>query len=185
MQPLLLIDIDGVVNAHGGPCSGGEAPDGYRMHRLKDRSFTDEQGRPWAHGGLRIWLNPAHGPMLLALADRCELAWCTAWRQDANRFIGPLIGLPELPVVPLPDGWVTETGHIWKLSGVEQYAAGRSVAWLDDEFTPADDEWAEERTADGSATLLVLIDPVHGIRQADVDRIGEWADTLAEVSTSG
>lgn len=184
-RPLLLIDVDGVANACGGPYSGGDAPDGYVLHRLRDRSFTDEHGRPWTHGGLRIWLNPAHGPMLLALADRCELAWCTAWRETANEFIGPLIGLPELPVVPLPDGWVTLDEHIWKLPGVESYAAGRALAWFDDEFTPADFEWAEKRTANGAATLLVHIDPVHGIRQADVDRVGEWARTLAPVSISG
>jgi hypothetical protein len=75
----------------------------------------------------------------------------------------------------LPDGWQTLTGQHWKLPGVEQYAAGRALAWLDDEFQPADLDWAGKRTADGFPTLLVHIDPVHGLRQQDVDRVADWA----------
>lgn len=175
VKPLLLIDVDGPLNAFGGPFAGREAPNGYAVHRLRDQSWTDEQGPARTQGGLRVWLNPAHGPMLLALADRLELAWCTAWRESANEFIAPVIGLPELPVVPLPEGWQTLTGTHWKLPGVEQYAAGRALAWFDDEFKPADFEWAEKRTADGSSTLLVHISPDHGIRQQDVDAVAEWA----------
>lgn len=178
MKPLLLIDVDGPLNSFGGPYSGGNAPDGYVLHRLRDRSFTDADGRPWVQGGLRVWLNPDHGPMLLALADRFELAWCTAWRESANELIAPVVGLPELPVVPLPDGWQTLTGTHWKWPGVRDYAAGRALAWFDDEFGPADFEHAEKRTDDGAPTLLVHIDPSHGIRQCDVDQVAEWADGL-------
>lgn len=174
-KPLLLIDVDGPLNAFGGPYSDRPAPGGYIMHRCRDRSFTGTDGRPWLSGGLRVWLNPDHGRMLLTLADRLELAWCTAWRQSANELIGPAVGLPELPVVPLPDGWQTLTEHIWKLPGVEDYAGGRALAWFDDEVTPADFEWAEKRTADGTPTLLVRIDPLYGIRQCDVDAVAAWA----------
>lgn len=177
-KPLLLIDVDGVLNAHGGPYAGLPAPDGYTLYRRRDGSFTDPDGRLWAEGGLRVWLNPGHGPMLLALTGRVELAWCTAWREMANTQIGPLIGLPQLSVVPLPDGWQTLNDHIWKLPGVEAYAAGRALAWFDDEFTAADMEWAEKRTAEGTPTLLLRIDPVHGIRQQDVIAVAAWAAEL-------
>jgi hypothetical protein len=183
-QPLLLIDVDGVLNSFGGPYGGRPAPDGYIQHRLRDRSFTDSDGRPWVQGGLRVWLNPAHGPMLLALADRFELAWCTAWRETANQYISPVIGLPELPVVPLPDGWQTLTGTHWKWPGVWDYAASRPLAWLDDEFTPDDFERAAKRAADGTPTLLVHIDPMHGIRQQNVDAVAEWARTVVSAATN-
>ena len=183
VRPLLLLDIDGVLNAHGdthgGPYAGLPAPDGYAMYRRRNGSFTDPDGRPWTDGGLRVWLNPAHGPMLLALADRVELAWCTAWREVANAQIAPIIGLPELPVVPLPDGWQTLDDHIWKLPGVKEYAVTRALAWLDDEFTPADMEWAEKRAVEGMPTLLLRIDPVHGIRQRDMDAVAAWVDQIS------
>jgi len=174
-KPLLLLDVDGPLNAFGGPYSGRPAPAGYALHRLRERSFTDDKGRAWIDGGLRIWLNPDHGPMLMALAGTVELAWCTAWRDDANRYISPMIGLPVLPVVPLPDGWQTLTGHIWKRPGVEAYAAGRALAWLDDEFTAAGFDWAAQRTADGVATLPVHVDPLYGLRQEDVREVADWA----------
>jgi hypothetical protein len=131
-RPLLLLDVDGPLNAFGGPYSGRPAPDGYQMHRIRDRSFTDKHGRPWVQGGLRLWLNPDHGRMLLALADMVELAWCTAWRETANQYISPTIGLPELPVVALPDGWQRVTDSIWKRPGVDAFATGRALAWFDD-----------------------------------------------------
>jgi hypothetical protein len=174
-KPLLLIDVDGVANAFGGPFAGLPAPDGYALYRLRERSFTDEQGRPWVQGGLRVWLNPDHGRMLLTLADRFELAWCTAWRESANEFISPVLGLPELPVVPLPGGWQTLADQHWKTPGVEEYAAGRALAWFDDEFKAADYEWSAKRTIDGAPTLLVPIDPLHGIRQGDIDTVAEWS----------
>ncbi len=184
-KPLLLIDVDGPLNACGGPYSGQPAPDEYTVYRLRDRSFTDPDGNPWAEGGLRVWLNPGHGQMLLALADRFELAWCTAWRETANEFVAPVLRLPELPVVPLPDGWQELTDTHWKIPGVEAYAAGRALAWFDDEFKPADFEWAEKRTADGAPTLVVHIDPMHGIRRHDIDAVAEWAALLKTDENEG
>lgn len=177
-KPLLLIDVDGPLNSFGGPYSGQPAPGGYTPYRLRDRSFTDPDGNPWTEGGLRVWLNPGHGPMLLALADRFELVWCTAWRETANEFIAPVLGLPELPVVKLEGGWQELTDTHWKIPGVEAFAAERALAWFDDEFKPADFEWAEKRTADGAPTLIVRIDPLHGIRQRDIDAVDEWATAI-------
>jgi len=46
-------------------------------------------------------LDPEDGRRLLAL--RCRLAWATTWMADANHFVAPRLGLPELPVVDFPD----------------------------------------------------------------------------------
>lgn len=177
-KPLLLVDVDGVLNSFGGPYGGQPAPDGYALYQLRDGSFINTAGRPQADGGLRVWLNPDHGWMLLEIADLVELAWCTAWRESANRYISPAIGLPELPVVPLPDGWQTLNEHRWKIPGVEEYACGRALAWFDDEFSVADDAWAAKRTACGAPTLLAHIDPMDGLQQRDVDTVAEWAGRL-------
>jgi hypothetical protein len=164
-KALLLIDVDGPLN----PYAGISCPAGYETHRLTPRG---------CEAPLNVRLNPAHGPMLLALADTCELTWCTAWREQANEFIGPLIGLPRLPVVPLTGRNVPLHG-IWKRSDVEKYAADRPLAWFDDDFEQADLEWADKRTADGVPTLLLTISARLGIVQADVDRAADWARSFA------
>lgn len=177
-RPLLALDVDGPLNPYDAKAT--QRPDGYVTRRLHGSSFTDSKGRLWTKGGLRIWLNPAHGPMLLALADAglVELVWATTWEADANTLVGPVLGLPALPVIalprPTPQQW--PTGRIWKRDAVERYAAGRALAWFDDDFVgPADFEWADKRTAAGTPTLLAPISPRIGIVQADVDAVADWA----------
>lgn len=46
---------------------------------------------------LRVWLDPRHGAELLRLDY--DLCWATTWMADANRWIAPVVGLPELPFV--------------------------------------------------------------------------------------
>lgn len=41
------------------------------------------------------------GRRLLALG--CDMAWATAWMNEANEVIVPLLGLPSLPVADLPE----------------------------------------------------------------------------------
>ena len=82
-RPLLFLDVDGTL------LPAGDA--------LKPSTLDD-----W----YAIWQNPsnpqlakidrAHGPRLLALP--ADLIWATAWMKDANLVIGPILGLPELPV---------------------------------------------------------------------------------------
>lgn len=167
-KPLLLLDVDGPLNPYAAPPH--RRPEGYQTHRPTPTGWS----RP-----LRVWLNPAHGPMLLALADRLELAWATTWCDDANRIIGPLIGLPELPVIPLEQPTRTSpAGQIWKRATVEQYVGDRAFAWLDDDFETDDLLWAKERTAARHATLLLHINPAVGIAQEDVDQVAAWSAAL-------
>ena len=43
----------------------------------------------------------SHGPALLGLGY--DLCWATTWMDTANRWIGPVVGLPELPYVDFGD----------------------------------------------------------------------------------
>lgn len=101
-QALLLLDVDGVLNPFA--VTPTARPLGYRTYRYTPdgRWYSGRNVR--RHQGVRVWLHPAHGARLreLAAAAGLDLAWATTWLHDANRFIGPAIGLPELPVIEFP-----------------------------------------------------------------------------------
>lgn len=159
-KPLLLLDVDGPLNPFR-----ATRPGGYTAHRLPSDGMT-----------FNVWLNHDHGRMLLDLADehQAELVWCTTWEHDANMSVGPHIGLPELPVIELG-----HTADQWKFGAVIDYAAGRSLAWLDDDFPlfPREREWFFGRRA-GTPTLLHLVDPAVGLTAEDLVRVGDWFGAL-------
>jgi hypothetical protein len=129
-----------------------------------------------------MWLNPDHGPALLrlaALAD-AELVWATNWEHQANTMMGPAIGLPTLPVVEFGGGLERREGQpfSWKFGAVGRRAAGRPLAWLDDDFDTypaARDEFLGRRAADGLVTELIRVDPRTGIGPEHLAAVERWA----------
>ncbi|MEO6084204.1 MAG: HAD domain-containing protein [Umezawaea sp.] len=181
MTGLLLLDVDGPLNPYA--ARPHHRPAGYETFRrtAHGRWYGGRDAR--RHRGIRVWLRPDHGPWLLALAERTglELVWATTWEHEANEHIGPSIGLPPLPVVEFPDrdpvhGWSPDSG--WKWRAVLAYAAGRPLAWLDDEHDdPFHGGWREEfdRERDGIPTLLCHVDPRHGLGPEHLERVATWA----------
>lgn len=169
MKPLLLIDVDGPLNPYAATPS--RRPDGYETHRMRPSGWE----QPWQKP-LRVWLNPAHGAQLLALPF--DLVWCTTWQREANEWIGPHIGLPELPVIEWPDNARTtrSDGVFWKTEHVISWAAGRTFAWIDDDFTDRDRDYVT-RHHDGLA-LLHWISPRLGLLEDDLQALTAWADSL-------
>ncbi len=56
---------------------------------------------------------PHHGPQLLSLPF--DLVWATTWEEEANTFIAPVLGLPELPYLTWPSPRPEpEDGVFWK-----------------------------------------------------------------------
>jgi hypothetical protein len=120
-RPLLLLDVDGVVNPQRRP-----SPDFLRFDCALD-------------GTLRtVLLSEKHGPMLLDLARStgAELVWATPWGEHANLWIAPRVGLPELPVVPLVPGarvapqvvaYAPARPHVWFTADTEQLGDGLTV----------------------------------------------------------
>ena len=86
-RPLVLVDVDGVLNP-----ARSHAP-GYRGRWVFPCGV--------AH---RLLLNPAHGPLLTELARvaGAELVWASYWRNRANTWVAPWVGLPPLRFVPIP-----------------------------------------------------------------------------------
>lgn len=120
-----------------------------------------------------MWLNPSHGEWLLALP--LELVWGTAW-QDANEWVAPKTGLPELPQTALriPERWVSS--HHWKLPKLIEHAAGRPFAWVDDEISAADEAFAAEHHP--GPALLHWVSPRLGLLSRDFEILEGWSCEL-------
>ncbi|MFD9691264.1 HAD domain-containing protein [Kitasatospora sp. NPDC059088] len=175
---MLLLDVDGPLNPDA--AKPHRRPEGYRTHRLLTPRWAAHERRRLALWGmphkapkpLRVWLNPEHGPALAALPF--ELVWATTWEEEANSFIGPLLGLPELPYIawseprPEPAG-----GVFWKTPEVVAWARGRPFAWVDDNITDADRAWVAAHHP--GPALLHHVDPKVGLTADDFGRLAAWA----------
>jgi Swiss Army Knife RNA repair-like protein len=154
-RPLLLVDVDGVLN----PWGAASCPDGYQEYDF--------------YPGERILLSPGHGPELQALARSFELVWATAWEHEANRLICPVLAIDELPVIEF-----ARSGrdlNFRKLPAVIAAVGDRALAWIDDEHRRDHYAWAGRREA---PTLMVDIDPAAGLTAAVVRRLEDWAAAL-------
>lgn len=110
---------------------------------------------------LPVLLNPEHGDELLALTGLYELAWATTWKNEANEWIAPRLGLPPLPYIDWPRmHGLTGNGTYWKTRYVVEYAAGRPFAWVDDEITDLDTGWVAGHHP--GRALLRPVDPGWG-----------------------
>ncbi|MCX5138345.1 hypothetical protein [Streptomyces sp. NBC_00338] len=172
-QPLLLIDVDGPLNPYA--AKAHRRPEGYTTHRMRPTGWEQPYQKP-----LRVWLNHGHGEQLTALPY--TLIWATTWAHEANEWIGPHLGLPELPVITWPERpaagpyWKSEPRVFWKTATIVEYAAGRPFAWIDDDITDLDREYVAAHH-DGPA-LLHHIDPRLGLLPADFDALDAWATAL-------
>jgi len=160
-RPLLLLDVDGVLNPYGGEC-----PAGYTEHVL-----FPEEIEP-----VRVCVD--HGDWIAELAGVYEVVWATAWGEEANRLLAPLLGVPRMPVVPFPQ--VPFSADL-KVPAIDALAGDRPAAWIDDMLGPAAYDWAARRVA---PTLLLPVDPLVGWNRQIVERALEWAVSAGRAPTT-
>jgi hypothetical protein len=129
MRPVIMLDVDDVLNwlerhGHKPPYCG------CTVHRTwVRRRITASNGREYV-----VHLDPANGPRLrrLATTGAADLAWCTSWGDEANWLIGPLLGLPHLPVIPLGPEPAKES-----LVPFGKWKAGKAARWAAADGRPA------------------------------------------------
>ena len=155
MVPILLLDLDGVLNPFAAPA----CPDGYEERVLFD-------------GEEPVRYCMAHGAWINELASAADLWWATGWGENANELYLPLLGVKPLPVVRFPP--VPFEPEL-KVPAIDAVVGDRPAVWIDDNHTSAGQRWAAERLA---PTLLVPIDPAIGWTRTAVDRTLDWVQTL-------
>jgi hypothetical protein len=155
LRPLLLLDVDGVLN----PFGGDGCPAGFTEHDL----FPGEEP---------VRINPDHGAWITELSRVFEVTWATGWNEEANRILAPLLGLSALPVLTMAPA-PFQPGA--KVPLIAAFSRRRPVAWIDDVHTTEAHAWSSSRRA---PTLLISVAPAIGLTRPSVDQALTWAKSL-------
>lgn len=172
-EPLIFLDVDGPLIPFGAPAGT------YPIYQ-SDRRLVSSGENP-----LLARINPGHGTSLAALPG--ELVWATTWMADANEYVGPRLGLPELAVVTWQqpsdlDAHDERHGLHWKTRGLVTWAAGRPFAWIDVEITTTDRAWVMAHHR--GPVLLHRVDPLYGLTDTDFSTLHRWLSSVAEAPGS-
>jgi hypothetical protein len=159
-QPLLLIDVDGVISLFG-----------FDPARPPRGKFA-------VVDGIHHFLSADAGDHLRRLCGPFEPAWCTGWEEKADEYLPQALGLPRsFPFLSFENAVPAVGGH-WKLAAIDSYAGpDRPLAWIDDAHDERSEAWAAERPA---PTLLIRTDPAIGLTGDHVSRLLEWAAELGD-----
>jgi hypothetical protein len=155
-RPILFVDVDGVISLFGFAFGAEQMPG--PLH--------------WADA-IAHCIPADVGERLVRLAERFELSWATGWEERANEHLPHILRLPfrELPCVTFDGRAVFGSAH-WKIDAIDEFAADRPAAWIDDSVDETCTAWAEGRA---EPTLIVRTDPAVGLTDEHVQRLLRWA----------
>lgn len=158
-KPILFVDVDGVISLFGFAPGTGRLPG--PLHWID---------------GVAHCIPEDVGQRLATLAERFELVWATGWEERANEHLPFLLKLPfrDLPCLTFDGRAVFGSAH-WKVDAVDEYAAERPAAWIDDNLSEECHAWAEGRS---DPTLLVETSPSVGLTDEHVSMLLRWAESL-------
>jgi hypothetical protein len=164
--PILLLDVDGVLNA-----ARLDLPEGWR--------------RGTFNGFVLSW-DPTITARLRDLHEsgRVEIHWLTTWTTNADRLLAEPMGLPRgLKTHDLmdaaPTGFLGRLGGRsgwWKLAAAREVAEAepdRRIVWIDDDLAEQAAETGEWLAAH-SHVLVVAPDLFAGLTHEQLDAIEAW-----------
>ena len=157
-QPLLLLDIDGVISLFGFDVK------------------TPPAGRYQLVDGIVHFLSTTVADFLHELSQAFELVWCSGWEEKADEVLPAVLGVPKgmrhLTFLPSADA----PPRHWKLASIEAFAGPRrALVWVDDAFDATCHAWAAHRAG---PTRLLQTDPAVGLRHAQAADLLSWAAAL-------
>ena len=163
--PVLLLDVDGVLNA-----VRPDLPEGWQRGRF--------------NGYVLSW-DPSVVARLRAMHESgaVELQWLTTWTEMADRLLAGPLGLPRGLRTHGRDVGSTGFGGSlrglsgwWKLTAAQAVARAepaRRIVWIDDDLAEqAEDtrEWIDQR----GELLVVAPDWSTGLTHGELDRVDAW-----------
>ncbi len=169
-QPLLFIDVDGVISTYG---FAGNQRDPRSVASAGPVVPGEANGRFHMVDGILHHIGAGMSRRVGSLLGHYECVWATGWGERANDHLVHILAMPgelevvEFEVEPSTDG----SGH-WKLNSLTDRAADRPAAWIDDGHNEACHEWAAARNA---PTLLISTDPFIGLTDEQVDHLISWS----------
>src|SRR5690606_5151011 len=83
------------------------------------------------------------------------------------------LGAPDVPTAH-------PHGYLWKRDPVSAWLKDAPAAWIDDDFTPLDHDWAARRTSSGIPTLLIKPDPYAGLQYHHIVAVRLWAAAVRQ-----
>lgn len=170
--PLLLLDIDGVINAwRYRPAETNLPITGYED--LTEYDVPADNGRTY-----RFWTSPSLLADIIALheSNTVEIAWLTTWQHQANDHVSPTLGLPTFPVAADQGGRFSD--YHWKSrAAVEALQLQRSIIWIDD--TEIDEDSRRTYAESNVPHLLITPNDQVGLTKADIASIREFAAAVA------
>lgn len=159
-KPILLLDVDGVLNGLGGP--EALCPD-WKWNAPFHSSLES--------GGFKLTLSREMGDAIRALD--LDVRWLTTWREHANPEVGARLGWGLLPVANREveqdrfGSLVIDRGkgHAAKVLLANP---GPPVVWIDD-----DAPWIGVANLDPHGRLVATIQPDYlaGLSRAEIDRV--------------
>lgn len=168
MKPLLLLDVDGVLN-----CFGSLWSDEYIAEHFVEPELAFDR--------YPIHCRKTTEALLARVLEEFVPVWATAWQEHAHGWWGPRLGLgDDWPHIPFTGGWVGE-GVTWKLPDIIAWAnerPGAPLAWVDDDLHDDAFTWAAQRLDAGVPTLLLKTKPHQGLTEAGVDRLLGFAEDV-------
>jgi hypothetical protein len=158
-QPLLLLDIDGVISLFGFDLS------------------HPPPGRWQLVDGIVHFLSTTAADFVHLLGAHFELVWCSGWEEKADEILPGALGIPRgLPHLSFAAAPGDAPDRHWKLPAIEAFAGPhRPAAWIDDVFDATCHAWATHRPG---PTRLVQTDPAAGLTDAHATDLIAWTQTL-------
>ena len=164
--PVLLLDVDGVLNA-----MRWELPPGWQRGVFNGYALSWD---PTVTARLRR----------LHESGRVEIQWLTTWAENADRLLAEPLGLPR-GLRDRSGGRAAPTGFAgrvagragwWKLAAAREAAEedpGRRIVWIDDDLAEQAAETGDWLAAH-SHVLVIAPDLRVGLTHAQLDAVEVW-----------